>query len=263
MSESKAAPALLGALALFGASLGVSPAAQAQGWPQAQPSPPAGVESNQKKWTESNQVKGDGLMRRLPGWLGRAGAVADAVRQPSLEGTARALGAMSGSQASTQAGGGGGGAQGGVASLKLDAGAMSIAAGGILRCEEGQEVTLGLTGEDASMNRIPLEPLSPEARSTNDGVVRAAMSSGSSYVVNVRCVSDGEAWVVADAGGRRAVFPVLVGRARRQPAMTTQAPLAAASAVAPVGQATRPKVSPEQVGRAADAARSIFNAIRR
>lgn len=247
MPETKASTTgLLGALALLGASLGVAPAAEAQGQPP-------GVESNQQKTK--------GVAARLPGWLNRAGAVVDAARNPSFEGAARALGAASGSEASTQAGGEV--SQGGLAALKLDAGAMSIAEGGILRCETGQEVTLGLTGEDASMQRAPLEPWRPKAQSTDDRVVRAAMSSGSDYVVNVRCGSDGEAWVVADAGGQRAVYPVLVGKARRQPAMTTQAPMGpmAGASTAPAQGPGGPSV--QQVGRAADTARSIFNAIRR
>jgi hypothetical protein len=250
MSDTKAcAVGALGALALLGASLGVAPAVEAQVAPQGQP---PSVETNQKK------VKTVG--GRVPGWLNRAGAVVDAARNPSFEGAARALGAVAGSEASTQ---GGGAAQGGLAALKLDAGAMSIAEGGILRCENGQEVTLGLIGEDASMQRAPLEPLRPKAHSTDDRVVRAAMSSGSDYVVNVRCGGDGEAWVVADAGGQRAVYPVLVGKSRRQPAMTTQAPIGgpgAAAMAAPQG-ASGPSL--QQAGRAADTARSIFNAIRR
>jgi hypothetical protein len=34
---------------------------------------------------------------------------------------------------------------------------------------------------------------------------------------DIRCVGDGEAWVVATAGGVQTVLPVLVGKARRQP----------------------------------------------
>lgn len=115
-------------------------------------------------------------------------------------------------------------AQGPIIELKIDAGARSQAADGTLRCDVGEEHDFALIGEDASMSRVPLEPLAPSAQSSNQEAVRAAVPSYSSNVVLIRCVASGEAWVVAEAGGVRAVYPVLVGKARRQAKVTAPVP---------------------------------------
>lgn len=213
-----------GAFAALGLSLGVAPAAASAAQPGQVETNQAKVESNQwKHRVEPKPAKpAGGLFGRLKRAAEGVQGAVNAVSNPSGGNIVGAIGTIGSSSAASPASGGAAGA--GLASLKLDAGAMSIAEGGILRCESGQDLQFGLIGEDSSMERVPLEPHSPKAHSTNGAVVQAAMSSNSSYVVNVRCGGDGEAWVVADAGGQRAVYPVLVGRARKQAAMTTKAP---------------------------------------
>jgi hypothetical protein len=117
-------------------------------------------------------------------------------------------------------------AQDALASLVFKDGGMSIAEGGVLRCDAGQQVEFHLYGEDANMQQVGLDPHKPVIASSNPQVVRAAAHTDYPHIVNIRCLSDGEAWLTADAGGRRAIYPVLVGKARRQSAVTTPAPAA-------------------------------------
>jgi hypothetical protein len=98
-------------------------------------------------------------------------------------------------------------------------------------------------------------------RSTNEAVVRAARSSANEIGVNIRCVGDGEAYVVATAGGVQTVLPVLVGKARRQAGMTTPPPaapaaLGAGAQVSPPAVATVPTAA--QVNGAVDAAKAAL-----
>ena len=116
-------------------------------------------------------------------------------------------------------------AQGAIKTLKMDPGAMGAADGGVLRCSAGEEFQFALIGEDDSMTRVPMELYAPEARSSDEKVVRAAVPSHTSSQVLFRCVGDGEAWVTATTtAGVRAQFPVLVGKARKQTAVKAPAP---------------------------------------
>ena len=105
-------------------------------------------------------------------------------------------------------------AQGVLAELKWADSGMSAVQGGVLRCDPGQDFQLSLQGEDASMQRVPLEMYAPEVESSDPAVARAAVSSSSAHIVNVRCTGDGEAWLTAETMGKRAHFGVLVGSAK-------------------------------------------------
>lgn len=107
-------------------------------------------------------------------------------------------------------------AQGMIKTLRLDDGGMSATTGGVLRCAIGEEYQFALIGEDGAMMRVPMELYAPTAASSNESVVRAAVPETSANVVLVRCLGDGEAVVSAEAGGVRATYPVLAGKARQQ-----------------------------------------------
>ena len=116
-------------------------------------------------------------------------------------------------------------AQGMIKTLKMDGGAMSATEGGVLRCSAGEEFQFALIGEDDSMQRVPMEHYGPKAKSSDDKVVRAAVPSGSDSQVIFRCMGEGEAWVTATTtAGVRAQYPVLVGKARKQPNVKAPAP---------------------------------------
>jgi hypothetical protein len=115
-------------------------------------------------------------------------------------------------------------AQGMPKTLKIDTGGQSATTGGVLRCDPGQETQFALIGEDAEMTRVPLELYASEAHSTDEKVVRAVVPDYSASIINVRCEGDGEAWIVATATGVRTQFPVLVGKAKRQPNVKAPAP---------------------------------------
>lgn len=115
-------------------------------------------------------------------------------------------------------------AQGVLTELKWTDSGMSAVQGGVLRCDPGQDVQLNLEGEDASMQRVPLEMYAPEVESSDPAVARAAVSSSSAHIVNVRCTGDGEAWLTAETMGKRAHFGVLVGSAKRRAALSQPAP---------------------------------------
>lgn len=76
---------------------------------------------------------------------------------------------------------------------------------------------MSLGGTDASLSVVPLEPYEPEAVSSDEKVIVAKVASHSVYVVNVVCVSDGEAWITVKAGDAELHMPALVGKARRKP----------------------------------------------
>ena len=120
---------------------------------------------------------------------------------------------------------GGASAQGMIKTLKMDGGAMSATEGDVLRCSAGEEFQFALIGEDDSMQRVPMEHYSPKARSSDEKVVRAAVPSGSDSQVVFRCMGDGEAWVTTTtSAGVTAHYPVLVGKARKQPSVKAPAP---------------------------------------
>ena len=153
-------------------------------------------------------------------------------------------------------------AQGVIATLDWSEGTKNMIRGGAYQCAVGEDATIVLVGEDAAMQRVPLEYYVPEAASSNPAVVRAAATSYP-HMINIRCVKDGEAWVTAETRGLQAVFPVLVGSARRQAGMTTTAPAPVGPKVtqgAPQatsrGQAAAP--SNAQVNQAVDAAKAVL-----
>jgi hypothetical protein len=153
-------------------------------------------------------------------------------------------------------------AQDRLAAIKLDPGHLGDKAG-ILRCDVNptQNYGLALEGEDASMTYVSVADYEPEVRSTNEAVVRAARSSDNEIGVNIRCVGDGEAWVVATAGGVQTVLPVLVGKARRQAGMTTTPPPApvATGVGAQVSSSVRaPVPTKAEVNGAVDAAKAVM-----
>ena len=138
-------------------------------------------------------------------------------------------------------------AQGPVVKLTLQ-GAGSQTGTGAFRCAPGEEGQMSLGGTDASLSVVPLEPYEPEAVSSDENVIVAKVASYSAYIVNVVCVSDGEAWITVKAGDAVVRMAALVGKARRKPnpkwtgdaasIVGTSAPAApSATAVAPTSQA--------------------------
>ena len=149
--------------------------------------------------------------------------------------------------------------QGPVAKLALQ-GAGSQTGTGAFRCAPGEQGQMSLGGTDSTHEVVPLEPYAPYAESSNERVVKAVVPDYSSYVVNVTCVSDGDAWITVKAGDAVVRMAALVGKARRKPNPTwtgnaTTGTTAAvrgatvalpATAVAPTDSLTTPAM-PKQV----------------
>lgn len=145
-----------------------------------------------------------------------------------------------------------------VAKLTLQ-GAGSQTGTGAFRCAPGEQGQMSLGGTDASLSVVPLEPYEPEAVSSDEKVIIAKVASHSVYVVNVVCVSDGEAWITVKAGDAVVRMAALVGKARRKPnpkwtgdatpTVAAAAPAAPASTVA----AAAPTVEATPLNRSASA----------
>ena len=153
-------------------------------------------------------------------------------------------------------------AQGPVAKLTLQ-GAGSQTGTGAFRCAPGEEGQMSLGGTDSTREVVPLEPYAPHAESSNERVVKAVVPDYSSYIVNVTCVGDGEAWITVRAGDAELRMAALVGTARRKPnpkwngtvttgttvAVRSPAVKTAGSVVTPADSLTTPAM-PKQVSTA-------------
>ena len=100
-------------------------------------------------------------------------------------------------------------AQGALQQLKLEAPPTQT-----LYCSVGDQVQLSLIGLDQNLSRTPLDPYPVRVRSSNAAVATAQGRSPSWTTVDAVCRADGDAWILADAGGVRASMRVLVGSAR-------------------------------------------------
>ena len=102
-------------------------------------------------------------------------------------------------------------AQGALQQLKLEAPPTQT-----LYCSVGDQVQLSLIGLDQTLSRTPLDPYPVRVRSSNPAVATAQGRSPSWTTVDAVCRADGDAWILADAGGVRASMRVLVGSADRK-----------------------------------------------
>jgi hypothetical protein len=100
-------------------------------------------------------------------------------------------------------------AQGTVQQLKLEAPPSQT-----LYCSVGEQVQLSLVGLDQTLSRTPLDPYPVRVRSSNPAVASAEARGPSWSTVDAVCRADGDAWILADAGGPRTWMRVLVGSAR-------------------------------------------------
>lgn len=121
-------------------------------------------------------------------------------------------------------------AQGEPKTMKLE-GAPSQTGTGALRCVPDETAQLGVRALDENLNRVLVQDYAPQARSTNENIVVARVTSNAASTVNVLCVGDGEAWITVEAAGLRADLPVLVGKARSRPSPKGGHPELAAAGV--------------------------------